>query len=139
MHRVGLISRGIHLFTGTILMVLVVLSCGTKKKETEEDQHVRVVIDSTYQTMNPMDLEFDTMELAMIDSGMADLVDAYQSIRAYDLPNTTPPALQFNPLPYGFLIPEPTPKIAWDIPRGLPDIHGGLTWPLCLSPNWHPC
>jgi len=35
------------------------------------------------------------------------------------LPNSTPPALQFNPLPYGFRIPEPTPKIAWKIPSGI--------------------
>ena len=66
-----------------------------------------------------MDLEFDSMELAMIDSGMAELIDAYREIRAYALPNSTPPALQFNPLPYGFRIPEPTPKINWEIPEGI--------------------
>ncbi len=80
---------------------------------------MRVVIDSTYYAMNPMDLRFDSAEQAMIDSGMAELIDAYRAIRAYDLPNSTPPALQFNPLPNGFQLPAPTEKIAWDIPEGI--------------------
>jgi len=69
--------------------------------------------------MNPMDIEFDSMELAMIDSGMADLIMDYREIREYHLANSTPPAIQFNPLPYGFSIPEPTPKIVWEIPEGV--------------------
>ena len=69
--------------------------------------------------MNPMDLEFDSKELAMIDSGLADLITDYRNIRDYHLDNSTPPAIQFNPLPYGFRIPEPTPKIVWDIPTGI--------------------
>ena len=80
---------------------------------------MKVVIDSTYHAMNPMDLQFDSVEQAMIDSGMADLVDAYREIRAYGLPNSTPPAIQFNPLPYGFQIPGPTERIEWDIPEGI--------------------
>ena len=78
-----------------------------------------MVIDSTYYAMNPMDLHFDAAEQAMIDSGMADLMDAYREIREYGLPNSTPPALQFNPLPYGFQIPGPTEKIDWEIPEGI--------------------
>jgi Asp-tRNA(Asn)/Glu-tRNA(Gln) amidotransferase A subunit family amidase len=78
-----------------------------------------VEIDSVYHAMNPMNLDFDAEELAMIDSGMADLIDSYQQIRAYSLPNTTPPALQFNPLPYGFELPAPTPPIQWEIPEDL--------------------
>ena len=35
------------------------------------------------------------------------------------MPNSTPPAIQFNPLPYGFQIPDPTPKIDWEIPEGI--------------------
>ncbi len=59
---------------------------------------VKVVFDSTYYAMNPMDLEFDSLELVMIDSGMADLLDAYRQIRAYDLPNSTPPAITIQSL-----------------------------------------
>jgi Asp-tRNA(Asn)/Glu-tRNA(Gln) amidotransferase A subunit family amidase len=89
-----------------------------------------VEIDSIYHAMNPMDLEFDSLELLMIDSGMLDLVDAYRAIRAYGLPNSTPPAIQFNPLPYGFQLPQPTPKIQWEIPEGIskPDWEADLAF-----------
>jgi Asp-tRNA(Asn)/Glu-tRNA(Gln) amidotransferase A subunit family amidase len=104
----------------TLLLLLgIIWSCNNKEQALEDDQYVHVEIDSTYYAMNPMDLEFDSMEQVMIDSGMADLLDAYREIRAYDLPNSTPPALQFNPLPYGFRIPEPTPKMQWEIPTGI--------------------
>ena len=119
MPSVRLTSRRIRLSTAVILMVFLVSGCINKKQETDEEPQVNVLIDSTYHAMNPMDLEFDSLELVMIDSGMADLMVAYREIRAYTLPNTTPPALQFNPLPYGFRIPESTPKIQWEIPKDI--------------------
>jgi Asp-tRNA(Asn)/Glu-tRNA(Gln) amidotransferase A subunit family amidase len=101
------------------LMVLSATSCQNNEKESVEDPEITVEIDSTYHAMNPMDLIFDSIEQTMIDSGMAELMDAYRDIRAYGLPNSTPPAIQFNPLPYGFQIPEATPKIQWEIPEGV--------------------
>ncbi len=50
---------------------------------------------------------------------MADLIEAYREIRAYALPNSTPPAIQFIPLPYGFIIPQPTQRIEWSIPESI--------------------
>ncbi len=99
--------------------MLISLACKQTHSEEDESVHVSVQLDSTWHAMNPMDLEFDSKELAMIDSGLADLITDYRAIRAYHLENSTPPAIQFNPLPYGFRIPEPTPKIAWDIPTGI--------------------
>ena len=101
-----------------VLMALTI-SCGSKENTDQSETNIRVEIDSSYYAMNPMDLQFDSIEQTMIDSGMAELVDAYREIRAYELPNSTPPALQFNPLPYGFQIPGPTEKIKWDIPNGI--------------------
>lgn len=103
----------------SFFVVLYSTSCQNSAKETTEDPGIMVEIDSTYHAMNPMDLQFDTTEQVMIDSGMAELLDAYREIRAYGLPNSTPPAIQFNPLPYGFQVPEPTPKIEWEIPEGV--------------------
>jgi Asp-tRNA(Asn)/Glu-tRNA(Gln) amidotransferase A subunit family amidase len=110
--------------------ILIVFSCGNNKEKKGEDAEVKVLIDSTYLAMNPMDLRFDSAEQVMIDSGMANLVDAYREIRAYGLPNSTPPAIQFNPLPYGFQIPGPTEKIEWDIPEGIsrPDWEADLAF-----------
>ncbi|MEN8229615.1 MAG: amidase [Bacteroidota bacterium] len=119
MPSVRLTSSRIQLLTAVFFMVLLLHGCNKKKGETDEEPQVMVVIDSTYHAMNPMDLEFDSLELVMIDSGLADLMVAYQDIRAYALPNSTPPALQFNPLPYGFRIPESTPKMQWEIPTNI--------------------
>ncbi|MFO7933490.1 MAG: amidase family protein [Bacteroidales bacterium] len=115
----SVLPRSIVLSVFMVLsMAMVLFSCDRKKEESAET-NVQVEIDSTYYTLNPMDLEFDSLEMVMIDSGMADYIDAYRKIRAYDLPNTTPPAFEFNPIPRGFLIPGPTEKNLWDIPEGI--------------------
>ena len=109
--------------------LILSFSCNREKKESGEP-FVRVEIDSSYYTMNPMDLEFDSMEMVMIDSGMAEFIDAYRKIRAYELPNATPPAIGFNPLPRDFLIPGPTERQTWDIPDGIsrPDREADLAF-----------
>jgi len=119
MHSVRLIFRSISKLSLVFLLVFLTSSCGKRAANNGQDPGVRVVIDSSYVAMNPMDLHFDSAEQAMIDSGMADLIHAYREIRAYELPNSTPPALQFNPLPYGFQVPGPTEKITWEIPEGI--------------------
>lgn len=116
MTSLHLIHRGIQISILSLFMVLSTQSCQNNSSETGESPEIVVEIDSSYHAMNPMDLQFDASEQIMIDSGMAELVDAYRGIRAYPLPNSTPPAIQFNPLPYGFEIPKPTPQIEWTIP-----------------------
>jgi Asp-tRNA(Asn)/Glu-tRNA(Gln) amidotransferase A subunit family amidase len=107
-------------FSFTFIAILVMtFSCSDKQDNSQDEPTINVVLDSTYHAMNPMDLQFDSIEQTMIDSGMADLMDAYRAIRAYGLPNSTPPAIQFNPLPYGFQLPPPTEKIKWEIPEGV--------------------
>jgi len=130
MYSVHLISRRILKLSIAFAVVFLTPSCGNRKTKNEQDPEARVVIDSTYFAMNPMDLQFDSVEQAMIDSGMADLIQAYREIRAYELPNSTPPALQFNPLPYGFQVPGPTDKMAWQIPEGIsrPDLEADLAF-----------
>lgn len=119
MYSARLIHRWILLFTFTVLLPILSTSCGEKQSSEAGDSQVPMVIDSTYHAMNPMDLHFDSAEQSMIDSGMADLVDAYRQIRQYNLPNSTPPSIQFNPLPYGYQIPAPTGKVTWDIAEGV--------------------
>jgi Asp-tRNA(Asn)/Glu-tRNA(Gln) amidotransferase A subunit family amidase len=114
-----LIFRGILNFLLAFLLIAMVTSCQSGGKEAGEHPDVVVEIDSTYYAMNPMDLQFDSAEQAMIDSSLSEMVDAYRAIRAYPLPNSTPPAIQFNPLPRDFQIPAPTPKQTWEIPEGI--------------------
>ncbi len=98
------------IFACTAFLLMISHSCNNSSQEEENSTHVNVVFDSTWYVMNPMDIEFDSMELSMIDSGLAELMTDYRKIRAYQLPNSTPPALQFNPIPYGFRIPDPPQK-----------------------------
>jgi Asp-tRNA(Asn)/Glu-tRNA(Gln) amidotransferase A subunit family amidase len=119
MTSLRLTHRGIRMFLLSFFVVLYATSCQNSNTETGDDPGILVEIDSTYHAMNPMDLHFDSIEQTMIDSGMADLMDAYRAIRAYGLPNSTPPAIQFNPLPYGFQLPPPTAMIKWEIPEGI--------------------
>jgi Asp-tRNA(Asn)/Glu-tRNA(Gln) amidotransferase A subunit family amidase len=108
--------KGPRAVLSILFLLILSFSCRQAKSDEEEETQIKVEFDSTWYAMNPMDISFDSMELGMIDSGMADLVMDYRAIRAYKLPNSTPPAMQFNPLPYGFRIPEPNAKISWDIP-----------------------
>jgi len=130
MTSLRLTHRGIRMFLLLIFVLLYAASCQNSTRETGEDPRIVVEIDSIYHVMNPMDLQFDSIEQTMIDSGMAELVDAYRAIRAYGLPNSTPPAIQFNPLPYGFQLPPPTDKIKWEIPEGVsrPDWEADLAF-----------
>jgi len=107
-----------------LLIISLIYSCSSNKEKTQSES-IKVELDSTWHVMNPMDLEFDTNEQAMIDSGMANMISDYRSIREYGLPNSTPPALQFNPLPMGFTLPESTATIDWEIPEGVTKpLHG---------------
>lgn len=119
MKRTLRIPGRIQLLHGMIVIVLIISACNGEKQADQQETAVKIVFDSTYYAMNPMDLEFDSVEMMMIDSGMANLVDAFRAIRKYDLPNSTPPAIRFNPLPYGFRIPDPSPKTAWKIPADI--------------------
>ncbi len=103
----------------TAFLLLSIYACNQSPSDKGNSSEREVIVDSAWYVMNPMDIEFDSMEQAMIDSGLADLMMDYRDIRAYHLPNSTPPALQFNPLPYGFRIPDPTEKISWEIPVGV--------------------
>jgi Asp-tRNA(Asn)/Glu-tRNA(Gln) amidotransferase A subunit family amidase len=114
-----LIFKGFAYFFLAFIFILIIASCRNKADQYGVYPDVVVEIDSTYYAMNPMDLQFDSMEQAMIDSSLSDKIDAYQAIRAYPLPNSTPPAIQFNPLPLGFEVPAPTPKQTWEIPEGI--------------------
>ena len=76
--------------------LVLAFACNREQKEKEPEGGGVVEVDSTYFAMNPMDLEFDSKEMVMIDSGMADYIDAYRAIRAYGLPNSTPPALELK-------------------------------------------
>ena len=119
MRFVSLIFSKIGLLFALPATLLLFHACNLQRDESAVGPGVKVELDSVYHAMNPMDLEFDSLEQVMIDSGLADLMEAYRAIRAYGMPNSAPPALEFNPLPTGFTPPAPTPPIRWEIPEGV--------------------
>ena len=79
------------MFLLTLFVVLSVASCKNSDRESGDQPETMVEIDSTYHAMNPMDLRFDSTEQVMIDSGMADLLDAYRESKG-----TLPPSLDIG-------------------------------------------
>jgi len=118
MQSIKLKTNAIFYFALALISGIVLSSCRDRTEEGTEG-NVTVVIDSTYYAMNPMDLQFDSLEQVMIDSGLVELIDVYRAIRSYPLPNSAPPAIQYNPLPAGFSPPAPTPPVQWEIPEGV--------------------
>jgi Asp-tRNA(Asn)/Glu-tRNA(Gln) amidotransferase A subunit family amidase len=59
-------------------------------------------------------LSFTGKERKMMLRGLESSLSSYQELRQIDLPNSVPPALLFNPLP--FLKPRPSPPLAIDLP-----------------------
>ncbi|MFC2080056.1 amidase [Bacteroidota bacterium] len=95
--------------------VISVFSCERKPAE----QTIQLDVDSIYFAMNPMDINFDTTEMRMIHNAMGEYIESFRAFREIDLPNSVIPALQFNPLPPGFVIPEETGRMKWKVPEGI--------------------
>ncbi len=61
-------------------------------------------------------LEFQTDELDSIRESVMGNVRNFDKIRSVNLKNAIPPALYFNPLPFGFSPPQVQEEISWSIP-----------------------
>lgn len=109
----------ISLLAGLLAVFIFTFMGCAGDKQSENGTPVSIEMDSTYVAMNPMDLSFDTSEMTMIREGLPDLIRSIRQIRAYNLPNEIPPAVQFEPLPAGFQVPAPTMKIIWNLPADI--------------------
>ncbi|MCF8225453.1 MAG: amidase [Bacteroidales bacterium] len=98
-----------------LLLPFILTGCNGSEQET----NVEIRIDSVYFAMNPMDIEFDTAEMTMIGKSLGEYVESYREYRKINLPNHIAPALQFNPLPKGFRIPEENGPVNWPIPENI--------------------
>ena len=61
------------------------------------------------------DLSFDEQERQLMESGLNDNLKAYRELHAYTIPNSVPPALQFNQLPVGFSPKQDQAPIDWGL------------------------
>lgn len=102
----------------TISLVLS-LSLFTGCKSGDSGPDVTYTVDSTYFAMNPMDIDFDASEMKMIGKALGEYIESYRQYREIHIPNSVMPALRFDPLPKGFVVPPPTKKMTWPIPTGI--------------------
>jgi len=114
----SIVSHSAGLFILLPAFTIVLAGC-TANEEGKIPPEPMIAIDSIYLAPNPMDIKFDTAELSMMKPGLANFIEAYQHIRAFNLPNDVPPAMQFNPLPEGFIVPPENQQLSWSIPENI--------------------
>jgi Asp-tRNA(Asn)/Glu-tRNA(Gln) amidotransferase A subunit family amidase len=74
-------------------------------------------------------LEFTQPERDSMLSGIESALGDYEAIREYELSNDIPPALLFNPLPYGFAPGQDQQEINWKLPEAdLPEDKNDLAF-----------
>ena len=83
-----------------------------------------------HQAARLIGLDFSEKQNEMMLRGLELNRQAYHEIRSAGLSNDVSPALVFNPLPAGFMVPAPGVPIHWEIPEGidLPDNMNELAW-----------
>ena len=96
--------------------------CSQPKQESRTELRV----DSTYFAMNPMDIDFDTYEMEMINNALGEYIESYQQYREIHIPNSVMPALHFDPLPRGFVVPPESGPVQWKIPGGIAKPTSGI-------------
>jgi hypothetical protein len=58
-----------------LLTVLLIPACNNSTPEPTTD----IRVNSLYFAMNPMDIEFDTIEMKMIEKALAEYIEAYRA------------------------------------------------------------
>ncbi len=97
-------------FTLFLVMTMLMWSChherNSKKLSTQNIVNAEKIVG----------LEFTRAECDSMMSGLESARKDYAAIREYELSNDVPPALLFNPLPYGFAPDQNQQEIKWEYP-----------------------
>ena len=93
-----------------ILMVLFMGSCDKKKKSEPSFKQDMAGAETL------IGLEFTKVERDSMMDGLESARKDYAAIREYELTNDIPPALLFNPMPYGFAPEYNQQVIKWEFP-----------------------
>lgn len=99
------------------LVTIFTLSCD---KQQSKEQITLETIESAEQMMG---LEFTSAKRDSMLTGLQGVLKDYEKIRNYPIPDNIPPAILFNPLPFGFQPDNRQKPIMWDLPEkvGLPE------------------
>jgi len=91
-----------------LLLLLLMLLMGSQRLASQEVDSLAIV--SKY-----LGWEFSAEEVRLMRADVKDQVKEIRELREFTLPNSTPPALQFNPLPQGYVLPDaPLPPSNWN-------------------------
>jgi Asp-tRNA(Asn)/Glu-tRNA(Gln) amidotransferase A subunit family amidase len=86
-----------------IIFFLLLISFQSSNEETDPIAAAETLIG----------LEFTQAERDSLRDGLEDLKESYRAMREYPLANSNMPAILFNPIPPGFIIPDKQEKIDW--------------------------
>lgn len=85
-----------------LLPFIIVITLSSRISLSQEDDPTKIQIRAAAQLMG---IDFSDQEIDLMLEGNFWNRKSYQSLRSYPLKNEDPPALEFNPLPQGF-VPE---------------------------------
>ncbi len=115
--------KTIHSLFTTVLsssmLALFLLSC---QSNTSTMENLNVPVENkqantfnTIETEKLFDLSLTPSERDTMQPDLQEQLEAYQALHKYSIGNEIPPALQFNPIPLGFEIPNNQEKIDWGL------------------------
>ncbi len=71
----------------------------------------------TDQAEKLIDVQFDGSKREMMKKELSDHLESYQTLHSYNLLNSIPPAISFNPIPVGFMWDTEQNPIEWELPE----------------------
>ncbi len=98
----------------TILIATFSFGLGAFAYKTAEN---KITVAMLQQAQQVIGLNFTDAQLDSTVSELEDFRKGYERLRRVDLPNEVAPALQFNPIPVGFKMPEGNSSFEIDLPK----------------------
>lgn len=84
------------------------------RREVEDSTKIKAALEV-------IDLNFTQDEIKQMARGVRSNKSSYNAIREFGAENSLSPSIIFNPLPYGFIVPENTPVHDWKTVEGSKD------------------
>ena len=117
-------SPRLSVFRFCLLLIVVCLACWSYQRDTRS-----ITVEMVQQAAILQGLDVTTEETELMLPDLEELRSTYTELRALPLPNATAPALEFNPLPYGYAPPQvQEPIIFAEVSADLPTDRDALAY-----------
>lgn len=123
--------KTINSISPLILLTFFLFSCQSNPSKMDENADSKKETKNTFNTTETeklFDLSLTQSERDTMQPDLEEQLEAYKALHKYSIGNEVPPALQFNPIPLGFEIPNNQEAIDWGlkenvaIPENLEDL-----------------